>query len=262
MLLKLVLSVFILSSLISTSYANTSGAYIVEGVEVSLPAGSVSIRREEALEQAAQKGLAQLLQRLTPESDWDSHAAILERTDAEQTLNRFDIVSEETGRDEYKAIFSLTYSRPMVREILTRQGQTFMETVTRNGVSLTEVVQTDTPGRAFVGLTPSKVEDIENVKEALEGLSAVHQVRLKLVSLQDAVFQVDYFGEQPGFIAGLRRHGLAVVQEGGLWRVTKEEAKPRPLTSFLQPSTPSPEEERGIKSVSPTIPAEGENWWE
>ena len=83
-------------------------------------------------------------------------------------------------------------------------------------VSLVEV---DKPGRVFLRYDPVDATDLERMKAVVAKMNVVKDIKLRMLSLDNAVFQVNYFGSPEDFMRQLQRKDLQLMKQGNLWHI-------------------------------------------
>lgn len=124
---------FLIALMLCPVLVQAAGApYEVRQVAVEVPAaedGSTNpaTARQQALDLAADKGLRQLLQLITPQDTWTKHDEMLKATPAKTMLERFSIV-QESSRMPYSLVADVFFKRDMVRKVLADNGIPFIDT--------------------------------------------------------------------------------------------------------------------------------------
>lgn len=195
-------------------------------VKLTLPAGELHEIQLLSTE-LARLGASDVLQQLTASYGADYAVvaeAKLQSTGFEESL----LVEARWFGDPFVEPVRLTFpisAEQDFEEVLTLAAKELHKSLTNRWRDV-GLVRTDLPGRLFVRFAAESAPALERLRTVLGKLSMVEKIETKLISLQESVFQVDYFGNEQDFITQLRQMGLAVAQRGALWQVQFTQAAP------------------------------------
>ena len=99
------------------------------------------------------------------------------------------------------------------------------------------LVAADKPARIYVRYTAPSAKELSSLKETLQKLTAVSKVFPKLLSQDESVYQVDYFGALYTLKMQLENTGYALKREGNMWRIRK--APPQPMPQAAPTTSPT-----------------------
>ena len=94
------------------------------------------------------------------------------------------------------------------------------------------LIRVDRPGRVYVRYQAQNATDLMRLRLQLKKISSVRDVSTKLLSLDRAVLQIDFYGQPTDLQTAIADQGYRVVQEGGLWVLTQ--TSPQPATPVGQ----------------------------
>lgn len=82
------------------------------------------------------------------------------------------------------------------------------------------VIDTTKPSRVFLRFPAQSAADLHKLNTLIEGMSLVQSSHWRLLSAQESVLQVDFFGETADLLTALEAKDIGVEQRGALWRVS------------------------------------------
>jgi hypothetical protein len=82
------------------------------------------------------------------------------------------------------------------------------------------LIRVDRPGRVYVRYQAKDATDLMRLRLQLKKISSVRDVTTKLLSLERAVLQIDFYGQPTDLQNKMMDQGYRVTQEGGLWVLT------------------------------------------
>lgn len=105
-------------------------------------------------------------------------------------------------------------------EALTNASLKAMEEMADHWRS-TSLVQVDRPGRVFLRYHPQGAADLEKLKKAISDMTVVKKLTLRVLNVQDSIFQVDFYGDKNQMWEKLRSAGLnvATTNMNMVWQV-------------------------------------------
>lgn len=86
------------------------------------------------------------------------------------------------------------------------------------------VIDTTKPSRVFLRFPAQSAADLHKLITLVDSMSIVEASSWRLLSAQESVLQVDFFGDTDDFINALKANNIALEQRGALWRVSFKDA--------------------------------------
>lgn len=145
------------------------------------------------------------------------------------------------GRENYDtAVSRVTFpENAPFEEVLYQASLKAMEDMAEHwrGSSL---IQVDRPGRVFLRYHPDGPADLERLKKRILELTVVKDFSLRVLNVEDSIFQVDFYGDKDQMRTKLRSIGLDVqpTHMNMVWKVAfagqGEGMEPAPVPEQVQ----------------------------
>lgn len=92
------------------------------------------------------------------------------------------------------------------------------------------VIQLNQQGRIFIRFSPKSAADLDKLTNLLEGFNTVKDVQLRVLNVENSLFQINYFGEPQKLADMMMQNGLEISFQGSLWWVSFKD--PNAVTLF------------------------------
>lgn len=73
------------------------------------------------------------------------------------------------------------------------------------------LVEVDRPDRIFLRYHPTGIRGLIDLEETIKGIDRIRSYRLRVVSVEDSIFQVDFYGDKDKFRQQLEAAGLTII---------------------------------------------------
>ncbi len=82
------------------------------------------------------------------------------------------------------------------------------------------VVQLKEQGKVFIRFSPKSATDLEKLTSLIESFNTVDKVQLRVLNIENSLFEVSYFGDAQNLANVMTSNGLQLSFKGSLWWVS------------------------------------------
>lgn len=94
------------------------------------------------------------------------------------------------------------------------------------------VIQLNQQGKIFIRYSPEQASDLERLSELLKSFNTVKSVELRVLNIENSLFQVTYFGDEQNLANIMTSNGLELSFHGSLWWVSFKKSPETPISGL------------------------------